>query len=154
MMNDIVNRIYDAKGLPRPAVPDFQRNQNQSAVGGSDVKNPYRLAIEVKRQEQLSINTWWKQLEAAATRDNEWPILIFKQNRKAWRVIMLGQLALPLRAPMLARCEVDIDTFKQWAHHYLADTIEKNLGITPPTPALHSQAPMLQGNAKWRGNAQ
>ena len=65
MLNDIVSDVNRElnnvviKGSV--AAQPFQRNQNQSAVGGHDLSNPFGLAIEVKRQETLSINTWWEQ---------------------------------------------------------------------------------------------
>lgn len=70
----------------------IQRNQNQSAVGGNDLTGTFGISIEVKRQEQLSINTWWKQCCEAASRNNELPLLIWKQNRKPWRIRTLGFL--------------------------------------------------------------
>lgn len=119
MLNVVVNRVRTRLGKPLPPVPDFQRNQNQSAVGGSDVKNPYQLAIEVKRQESLSINTWWSQIEKAALRDGEVPVLIFKQNRKKWRVLMYG--ALPLLNGQISwqRVEISHETFLEWVEKYL-----------------------------------
>ena len=60
-----------------------QRNQNQSAVGGNDLTNTFGLSIEVKRQEQLAINTWWAQCLAAANRNNEHPVLLYRQNGKS-----------------------------------------------------------------------
>lgn len=137
ILNTIVNEVYAYHGLPAPAVPVFQRNQNQSAVGGSDIKNPFMLAVEVKRQEALSINTWWKQLERAATRDREWPILIFKQNHKPWRVMMPGSLPRSEDAGVnpLVRVEIDLTTFQVWVRTYLDDRIRKLNNI----PAIGKQ---------------
>ena len=127
MLNDIVDLVRVEKGLPVLEKRDrpFQRNQNQSAVGGDDLTNPYRLSIEVKRQEALSVNTWWKQcLESCARFDNI-PILIFKQNRKKWRIIMWGDLPMQPYTAATHRCmahqrvEVDLDTFKQWFKLYV-----------------------------------
>lgn len=64
-----------------------QRNQNQTAVGGKDLVNTYGYAIEVKRQEALSINTWWNQTVASAQKHNEIPVLLYKQNRQPWKCI-------------------------------------------------------------------
>lgn len=72
-----------------------QRNQLQTAVGGCDLTQTWGLAIEIKRQEQLSINTWWAQCEASANRLQQEPVLIFKQSRVARRVIMYGWLMYP-----------------------------------------------------------
>lgn len=100
------------------ALKMVQRNQNQSAVGGNDLSNTFGMSIEVKRQEQLSINTWWDQCEKAAKRNNELPVLIFKQNNKPWRFITYGFLHVPGEnkgwTSTRARVEFNEDTFKRW----------------------------------------
>lgn len=101
------------------ALKMVQRNQNQSAVGGNDLSNTFGMSIEVKRQEQLSVNTWWKQCCEAAVRNNELPVLIYRQNRKPWRVRTFGFLHVPkdgaeLWGSLQAIIEFDEDTFKQW----------------------------------------
>jgi len=102
----------------------FQRNQNQSAVGGDDLTNPYNLAIEVKRQEALAVNSWWEQcLESAARTENSIPILIYRQSRKPWQIRMRGYLAYPV-ANSEARTvpvdvNIDIDDLQKWYQKYL-----------------------------------
>jgi hypothetical protein len=71
-----------------------QRNQNQSAVGGKDLVNTYGYAIEVKRQEALSINTWWNQCVASAEKHKEVPVLLYKQNRQPWKCVTTVYLEL------------------------------------------------------------
>jgi hypothetical protein len=73
----------------------IQRNQNQSAVGGNDLNNVFGLGIEIKRQEQLSVNTWWTQCVQGASRNGEFPVLVYRQNNRPWNVVMYGSLALP-----------------------------------------------------------
>ena len=122
IMNAIVAKVRTEKDLPALAVEDehFQRNQNQSAVGGSDLSCPYPLEIEIKRQEALSINTWWKQTVASAARTDGIPILMFRQNRKKWRIMMLGEVPLlpntsqKYLALPECRVEIDLDTFVRW----------------------------------------
>jgi hypothetical protein len=65
MLNAIVATVRKELDLPQYATMDelFQRNQNQSAVGGADLSNNLGLEIEVKRQEALSVNSWWKQCD-------------------------------------------------------------------------------------------
>lgn len=122
MLNSIIAEVRKGEGL---AVFDkrdepFQRNQNQSAVGGDDLTNPICLSIEVKRQEQLSVNSWWKQCLASSERFGNVPILLFRQNRKKWRCCMLAEV--PLQPPGVANyksigpvmVEVPIETFKSW----------------------------------------
>ena len=103
---------YDKQDLP------FQRNQNQSAVGGDDLTNPFNLSIEVKRQEQLSINTWWKQTVASAERTGGIPILIYKQNHKKWKCVMNAEIPIKNGQRVIARVEISMEDFLLWFGHY------------------------------------
>ena len=98
------------------AATAVQRNQNQSAVGGNDLSNTFGLSIEVKCQETLSINSWWAQCVAAAARNNEIPVLIFKQNHKGWRVITMGEVPLPDNNTQVfkTRVEFTYEEFIRW----------------------------------------
>lgn len=127
MLNEIVNAVREAQGYPKLAEKDlpFQRNQNQSAVGGDDLTNPYGLAIEVKRQEVLSVNTWWKQCVQSALRSQGLAILIYRQNRKPWRVCLPGNLPLnPHSYIGPVRVEIDIETFKTWFAEYIRTKLD------------------------------
>lgn len=108
-----------------------QRNQNQSAVGGCDLSNAFGIAIEVKRQEQLAIDTWWTQCVVAAARNREFPVLVYRQNNKKWLVVMYASLSLPILnegaedsyggtyASMSARVEIEWPTFLKWFHGWV-----------------------------------
>lgn len=125
MLETTLSNLLAQDGSPVPAKPVFQRNQNQSAVGGSDITNPFGLCIEVKRQEQLSINTWWKQCLQAANEFGGVPILIFKQNRLKWRVIMHTNNFYCDRGYVQVRSEITIDDFLVWLHHRIKNYIEE-----------------------------
>lgn len=122
MLTPIIVSVMKELDFPQEqidaALKMVQRNQNQSAVGGNDLSNTFGLSIEVKRQEQLAINTWWKQCEDAAARNNELPVLIFRQNNKPWRFITLGFLHVPAErgawSSLRARVEFNEETFKKW----------------------------------------
>lgn len=121
MLNAIVDQVRADKGLEPLEKEDapFQRNQNQTAVGGADITNPFELSIEVKRQEQLSVGSWWDQCVTSANRTHEIPILIFKQNRKKWRVCMNVELAIAENQYLsFVRAEIELDVFKQWFKYY------------------------------------
>lgn len=128
LLNDLANVVRFNKGLSVNTVPLFQRNQNQSAVGGSDLTNPLGLEIEVKRQESLNINSWWKQcLLACEQTGNSIPILIFRQNRKAWRVIMYSSLSLPNNKTMqYIRSEISLADFKSWFKTFYAEVLDNS----------------------------
>ncbi len=88
-MNEIIERVCREEGVPAPVKPIIQRNQNQSAVGGSDLTNPFGFAIEIKRQETLAVNTWWNQCVTAAREFGGTPVVIYRQNgKRKWNVVL------------------------------------------------------------------
>lgn len=115
-LNEIANKVLRELGRPVPVKPLVQRNQNQSAVGGSDLTNPFSMCIEVKRQEQLSINTWWKQCLTASHEFGGVPILVFKQNREKWRVILMMHCNL---TNLDYRSEITWDDFLLWSETHI-----------------------------------
>lgn len=88
LLQPIVDKVFGDRGLE---IPKMFRNQNQSALGGYDIDGIDWLALEVKRQENLSINSWWKQAVRQASMEQV-PVLIYKQNHKKWKVQMFGYL--------------------------------------------------------------
>lgn len=122
MLNSVVTDVRKERGLPLYEVRDelFQRNQLQSAVGGDDLTNPLGLSIEVKRQETLSIPVWWKQTLESASRADGIPILIYRQNRKKWQVMMYGAIFLQRTGDQRYTCPVGlgIEDFKSWFRLY------------------------------------
>lgn len=66
----------------------FQRNQNQTASSGSDLTNPFRLSVEIKRHETLSINSWWAQCTRSAKAESGVPVLLYRQSRQPWRAVV------------------------------------------------------------------
>lgn len=95
-----------------------QRNQLQTAVGGCDLTNTWGLAVEIKRQEQLSVNTWWAQCVKSAERLQQEPVLIYRQSRQPWRVVMNTWMQYPLFGPEMndgvwqkVRSEIQWDEF-------------------------------------------
>lgn len=112
--------VLDEKDLP------FQRNQNQSAVGGDDLTNPFGLAIEVKRQEALSVNSWWKQCVTSAFRSQGLAILMYRQNRKAWRVCMPAPIPISNSKSIgPVRVEIELEVFLQWFKEYYRDYLNR-----------------------------
>lgn len=99
-----------------------QRNQNQSAVGGGDI-DLFGLSIEVKRQETLAVETWWRQACASAARNGDKPVLMYRQNRKSWHVVMDGYMPLPHHDFMGARVVVSLESFLQWFAYWVEDKL-------------------------------
>ena len=67
---------------------ELVRNLEQTRNGGHDLIGLDGWAIEIKRQEQLSINTWWKQTTDQAERAGAKPALFYRQSRKPWTVVV------------------------------------------------------------------
>lgn len=126
-LNSIVESVLTKHGMAIPDKPVVQRNQNQSAVGGSDLKNPFRVAIEVKRQEALSINTWWRQCLASAVADGEIPVLVFRQNgRRDWRCILFVDVPLPGGVHVSkVRAEIEWGDFLQWFYQHVDQIVTR-----------------------------
>lgn len=130
--NDIYAEVYSALGMALPEKPIAQRNQNQSAVGGCDITDTCYYAVEVKRQEQLSINTWWKQTVTSALEADKFPVLMYRQNNKPWRVVLyLNPIMLfadesrhaPADPP---RCEISLDDFRAIFKAHAYEWVKRN----------------------------
>lgn len=125
MLNNVYLQVLCDNSLPIPDKRDypFQRNQNQSAVGGSDLSNPFQLEIEVKRQEVLCIDKWWEQCISSAKRTGGEPVLLFKQNRKKWRVIILTHAHAGNEDWRLVRSEIPLTDFLQWIYDWISHKV-------------------------------
>lgn len=123
-LNALIQQVLRSQEWPEHVVNAcanaVQRNQNQSAVGGNDLSNTFGLSIEVKRQEALAINSWWDQCMAAADRNKEVPVLLYRQNHKPWRAVTFA--ALPLHGQKQVngvRCEMSYEDFKAWFYQWV-----------------------------------
>ena len=68
---------------------DYGINARRGQVfnGEPDIVTDTNLHIEVKRQETLRINDWWKQSESASDQD-EIPTVIFRRSREPWKIML------------------------------------------------------------------
>jgi len=88
LLQPVVTEAYEARGLE---APKLQRNQMQTDGGGFDIIGLEWMALEVKHQETLNVEAWWRQTIKQA-KGNAEPILIYKQNNVKWRVRLLGKI--------------------------------------------------------------
>jgi hypothetical protein len=117
-----LNAIVESVLLNNPASDDvaaayrkcMQRNQMQSEIGGADLVEVFGLAIEVKRQEKLHINAWWKQATDQANRNQEQPVLMWRQNHQPWSFMTLVAVPLPGGKDSIQRATLDEDAFRTW----------------------------------------
>jgi hypothetical protein len=127
ILNGAIYLTYKERGLPYPSSPIVQRNQNQSAVGGQDLVGTFGYAIEIKRQETLNINTWWKQCVASADTLGEEPVLIFRQSREKWRVILNAYAQAPgLSIYTSVRAEITIIDFVRLFRQAVTRALDKS----------------------------
>lgn len=82
------------KILERALGVDVERNITQTRFGGADILTVQPFAIEVKRQQNLQINTWWKQALRQRTEENPVPVLVWRQNRQPWSVRIGAEFVL------------------------------------------------------------
>ncbi len=101
----------------------LQRNTMQAAIGGNDISGSIGLSIEVKRQEALSINTWWKQCLDAAQRTNEQPLLIWRQNNKPWNAMTMGWIPLPNGGHVVSRVSFGEAELRAWVRAWFVRKI-------------------------------
>lgn len=92
ILQPIVDNIYETLA-PNLNKPLLERNQNQTNKGGYDIIGLDWLGIEIKRQETLQLDSWWKQT-VCACKKNELPVLIFRQSRKDWKVITIVDICV------------------------------------------------------------
>ena len=64
------------------------RNLTQTRGGGADALDVPGWAIECKRQEALSIASWWSQATRQAEATGRKPALFYRQSRKPWRAVL------------------------------------------------------------------
>lgn len=127
VLNSIIQQVMRKMDYPAEEVlaagKTVQRNQNQTAVGGNDLTNTFGMSIEVKRQEALSVNTWWKQTTDAAQRNDEHPVLLYRQNGKKWNCVTMGYVELPNSKFIKIRMAMDFDDFKLWFENWVGEKL-------------------------------
>lgn len=124
-MNKIIESVLKDHGIAIPLKPIIQRNQNQTAVGGYDLTGPFGLGIEIKRQEALSVNTWWQQCLTACKINADRPMLIYRKNKQKWSVVTLVDVPVGTDGSHARgiRAEMSWDDFLRWFYlhvdHYV-----------------------------------
>ena len=106
LLQPVVTKVYQEAGKE---VPLLERNLMQSHKGGHDIVGLEWMALEVKHHETLQIPQWWEQTKKQAGKTRV-PVLIYKQNRIKWRVLLFGYLPAGqerVRCP----CDVSLEAF-------------------------------------------
>lgn len=122
LLRGIIYRVVQDEGYDEETANTLymlvQRNQNQSAEGGGDI-NLLGISFEVKRQEGLAINQWWKQCTTSAARNGDVPVLMYRQNHKAWNVVMMVNMYVTPTMQIPTRAQVDMVAFEAWFYQWV-----------------------------------
>ena len=113
---------------------DPTRNLEQSRAGGFDLNGVPGLGVEVKRQESLDLTSWWRQTLRQAEAGGVVPLLMYRQNRKAWRFKVRQYVAIygaHKAGTVLMDFEMDEAAAKAWFQQWLLIRLAK-----PPAEAL------------------
>lgn len=87
---------------------ELTRNLNQSRESGHDLNGIEWISLEVKNQNVLKINDWWKQTVEQAKSCNKVPVLAYKIPYSGWRVRMQITELLGIKVPETVQWHYDI----------------------------------------------
>ena len=79
------------------------RRIEQTRDSGHDLDGLEPFAVEVKRQETLSVPAWWRQAKKSADVAGLRPALAYRRNGEAWRVMV--ELTPEEFATVIRECE-------------------------------------------------
>jgi len=98
-----------------PELGDLTRNLEQTRNGGADCLTIDGIALEVKRQEALAIESWWKQTTRQAVVSKRLPVLMYRQNRRQWFFCIPASLLITGSWGYLTLTSAEFTNwFKQW----------------------------------------
>lgn len=85
------------------------RNLNQSRDGGCDLLGVGPFALECKRQEKLSLASWWRQAVTQAEAAELIPVLAYRQSRQPWRFVvpLAALMGEPIDSKAIATLDLD-----------------------------------------------
>lgn len=119
-LQEILDRVRTRRGLPRMLL---ERNLLQAHLGGCDMFGLEWLALEVKRQEYISVEPWWRQtVEQAGPKQT--PVLVWRASHQPWRVRLRGVIQIFEAASM----PVVMDVSWEWFLQYFEQRLEAELG--------------------------
>jgi hypothetical protein len=66
----------------------LKRNLSQTRDSGEDCLCVKGFAIEIKRQEELSRPSWWRQACKAADKRGVEPMVLYRRNKEPWQALI------------------------------------------------------------------
>jgi hypothetical protein len=121
--------ILEQWGIELGYVLDISRNLEQTRGGGYDLDGVEGLAIEIKRVESNSINSWWKQTLGQAEKKNEVPFLMHRKNRQPWSFRVRSRVAMDCEGRwelVVMDIDLTLDQGKLWFQAYLRVHVKKD----------------------------
>lgn len=98
MLQPIVDKVYaefegmvDARTGHVIRGVRLQRNTLQSDAGGFDIVGLEWLALEVKYQETLNVEAWWRQTCGQA-KEGQLPVLLYRKSRVEWKAMTMSRV--------------------------------------------------------------
>lgn len=155
LLSDWARPVTMAVGMPEI---ELTRNLVQTRGGGYDIVGLEWLALEVKRQETLSLGPWWKQT-LRQTGPDQIPLLMYRQNHGKWKFRTLAALAhySPCGQTGVSRVVVEMDeaNARLWFQTELWVRIQnQDRTVAQPKPAVAQPVAQPVEKRPPVGNAQ
>ncbi len=104
-------RLADTGLHVKAASNDVMRNSLQSRSGGYDAHGIPIIALEIKRDEAMSLDAMWAQAQRQA-KNRELPVLMWRRNKGKWAIRTYGALTSIAGAPMMwVVCDLALSDF-------------------------------------------
>ena len=87
--------ILRKRGYPVYRTYASGAGREKGDLGNFRVNDDFLFHVEVKRQERISLQSWWNQAEKDCPPEAE-PLVVFRRNREPWRVCLELEVFLDL----------------------------------------------------------
>lgn len=99
-MRMVEARLSGAGLHVKAASDDVQRNSLQSRQGGYDAHGIPIIALEIKRDEGMSLDAMWAQAQRQA-KNRELPVLMWRRNKGKWAIRTIAALTSVTGSPLM-----------------------------------------------------
>lgn len=132
LMQAILDKALEKSGTGKPGSRHVQRNTLQADGGGADLIGIPGMAVEIKRQAVLRVETWWKQaVSQAELQGGQVPVLLYRQDRKQWQARIYAKLPIDREEALTMPVDLSIKEFSEWAVEYLVKRLQAEAAIAP-----------------------
>jgi hypothetical protein len=106
---------FKLEHLPQRNIEQYRYKAHVKSTG-YDLTGFEPFCLEIKRQEVLSLRTWWVQCVQAVTADCPIPVVMYRQNRKPWKFLISAKY-IGLRKGYI---HLEAKEFNAWAEGILS----------------------------------